>query len=252
MVPGNSGSIIHNLVNTEQYGGGLSIKMRDLPHYRVAPAGIVQVEYNLELSKNNLWYDLSAIDCDSSVGPENPRFCPLVEGGIKVHVPDQPNGSICPEAHCVDGVCYDTYTEHGSWYNEPTFRCPAGADLFVETCFKSAGRKTVDNLAPDSENMPPSESISTLASQPTSMPPSDPENSKPHELLIPSPDGSCGKSTVYTCKGSRWGECCSQWGYCGKSKLHCDYCQSPFGVCPSTPVEQPKISLNGTCGAKAG
>jgi hypothetical protein len=258
MVPSNSGSIVHNMVNTEQFGGGLAIKIRDLPHYRVAPAGIVQVEYNLEPSKNHLWYDLSAIDCDSSVGPENPRFCPLVDGGIKLYAPNQTDAAECPEASCVDGVCYDAYTAHGSWHNEPTFRCRAGADLLVETCFKSAGRKTVDTIAPDSDNLPSSQPISTPPPQPTSLPPPEPENTEPYGPLIISPNGSCGDSTEYTCKGSRWGDCCSQYGFCGKSELYCDAkCQSPFGVCPgnsSTPAEpEPqKVSTNGTCGAEAG
>jgi hypothetical protein len=47
-VPGNGGSVIHGMLNTELLGGGISLKMRDLPYYTVAPAGIIQVEYHLE------------------------------------------------------------------------------------------------------------------------------------------------------------------------------------------------------------
>jgi hypothetical protein len=75
MVPGNGGSVIHNMLDTEKLGGGLSLKIRDLPYYAVAPAGILQVEYHLEPSKGTMWYDLSAVDCDHAVGPENPRYC---------------------------------------------------------------------------------------------------------------------------------------------------------------------------------
>jgi hypothetical protein len=61
--------------NTEALGGGLSLKIRDLDHYAVAPAGIIQVEYHLEPSKGFMWYDLSAVDCDLTAGPENAMYC---------------------------------------------------------------------------------------------------------------------------------------------------------------------------------
>jgi hypothetical protein len=68
MVPGGGGSVIHEMRNTEALGGGLSLKIRDLDHYAVAPAGIIQVEYHLEPSKGFMWYDLSAVDCDLLLG----------------------------------------------------------------------------------------------------------------------------------------------------------------------------------------
>jgi hypothetical protein len=36
-----------------------------------------------------------------------------------------------------------------------------------------------------------------------------------------SPDGSCGGEDGYTCAGGAFGGCCSTYGYCGKSELHC-------------------------------
>ncbi|KAL1794410.1 hypothetical protein ACET3X_007831 [Alternaria dauci] len=37
-----------------------------------------------------------------------------------------------------------------------------------------------------------------------------------------------------SCTGSKWGNCCSQYGYCGKTKDYCGTgCQSPFGTCNS-------------------
>ncbi|KAF1351588.1 hypothetical protein EJ07DRAFT_183742 [Lizonia empirigonia] len=59
-IPANS-LTVHG-TNTEAIHGGISLKIRDLPRYQVAPAGIIQVEYNLVPSKNDIWYDLSAID----------------------------------------------------------------------------------------------------------------------------------------------------------------------------------------------
>ena len=75
MVPGGGGLVIHEMRNTEALGGGLSLKTRDLDRYAVAPAGIIQVEYHLEPSKGFMWYDLSAVDCDLTAGPENAMYC---------------------------------------------------------------------------------------------------------------------------------------------------------------------------------
>ncbi|KAF7869719.1 hypothetical protein EAF04_004503 [Stromatinia cepivora] len=47
-----------------------------------------------------------------------------------------------------------------------------------------------------------------------------------------SEDGSCGGGEGQTCKGSSFGECCSQAGYCGGSGDYCGTgCQGDFGVC---------------------
>ncbi|EKG17011.1 Chitin-binding type 1, partial [Macrophomina phaseolina MS6] len=50
--------------------------------------------------------------------------------------------------------------------------------------------------------------------------------------LTVSPDGSCGGSTGYTCQGSTFGSCCSQYGWCGDSTSYCGTkCQSSAGTC---------------------
>ncbi|KAF4830322.1 Lectin-C [Colletotrichum tropicale] len=52
-----------------------------------------------------------------------------------------------------------------------------------------------------------------------------------------SPDGTCGGINAYTCTGGSFGNCCSQWGYCGNSDDHClNGCQSKFGDCSSITV----------------
>ncbi|KAF2845708.1 carbohydrate-binding module family 18 protein [Plenodomus tracheiphilus IPT5] len=44
--------------------------------------------------------------------------------------------------------------------------------------------------------------------------------------------GECGPAYEQNCVGYGRGECCSQWGYCGDTNLHCDAgCQSDFGNC---------------------
>lgn len=45
-------------------------------------------------------------------------------------------------------------------------------------------------------------------------------------------DGGCGSGNGQTCKGSEFGDCCSQAGYCGSSGDYCGTgCQASFGVC---------------------
>jgi hypothetical protein len=51
-----------------------------------------------------------------------------------------------------------------------------------------------------------------------------------------STDGTCG--TGVTCLGSRFGRCCSQFGYCGDGDQYCPYivgCQPEFGYCDPPP-----------------
>jgi glucan 1,3-beta-glucosidase len=58
---------------------------------------------------------------------------------------------------------------------------------------------------------------------------------KPRATLIGravSPDASCGGTNRYTCAGSPFGQCCSQYGWCGATAAYCGTgCQSAFGTC---------------------
>ncbi|KAF2863059.1 carbohydrate-binding module family 18 protein [Piedraia hortae CBS 480.64] len=63
---------------------------------------------------------------------------------------------------------------------------------------------------------------------------------------IPSPDGTCGGNTGFTCKGSRFGNCCSMHGWCGKGEQHCGQACNPIhGDCidPNYPPLGPKLDL---------
>ncbi|KAK3060740.1 hypothetical protein LTS18_007790, partial [Coniosporium uncinatum] len=52
-----------------------------------------------------------------------------------------------------------------------------------------------------------------------------------------SADGSCGPANGFTCLGSSFGNCCSEYGWCGRTDLYCgDGCQSEFGTCEGVPV----------------
>jgi hypothetical protein len=53
---------------------------------------------------------------------------------------------------------------------------------------------------------------------------------QPASVLKVSLDGSCGGGQ--TCKGSAFGDCCSQHSFCGKDADYCgDGCQSNYGTC---------------------
>ncbi|KAF1830235.1 chitin binding protein [Decorospora gaudefroyi] len=76
-----------------------------------------------------------------------------------------------------------------------------------------------------------------------------------------STDGTCGTQGGATCVGSSFGNCCSQYGWCGSTPDHCGAsCNSAFGICSggSTTTTKPPpaptstalpVSNDGTCGA---
>ncbi|KAF1841940.1 carbohydrate-binding module family 18 protein [Cucurbitaria berberidis CBS 394.84] len=211
-IPGNHGSVTHGMVNTELLQGGITLKIRDYPKYRVAPAGIVQVEYHFEPTRNAIWYDLSVIDCDPHLGPNHPSFCPLIGGGVEIYIPGAKKGS-CPPAWCSNGRCENTYDRTGSWLGEPTFKCKIGVDILVETCTERVGYRTFQDKPTPYHHVSAPESV-------------------PHDSPKVSPDGICGGMTGYTCTGSGFGDCCSAYGYCGMKPAYCNAgCQSTFGVC---------------------
>lgn len=48
----------------------------------------------------------------------------------------------------------------------------------------------------------------------------------------PSNDGTCGGSKGFTCTGSTFGKCCSQYGWCGSDTAFCGTgCNKSFGTC---------------------
>lgn len=180
----------HGMVSGETVGGGISLKLRDLPKYRIAPAGIVQVDYKLEGSKNNLWYDLSAVNCNHAAGPEDPSFCPLIRSGMKVHVENADHAQCLP-AWCDADGCHNTYKEHGSWKGEPTFRCDAGTNIVIEFCTERSGPRTFNGYAEPGHSDEPK-------------PEAEPGHPTTNGICgVESPDGA-------TCFGFAHGNCCSR------------------------------------------
>ncbi|RAR15068.1 hypothetical protein DDE83_001505 [Stemphylium lycopersici] len=204
MVPGNGGSVIHNMIDTEKAGGGISLKMRDYPYYQVAPAGIIQVEYHFQPSVSAIW----------------------------------PEGH-CPPAYCSKTECWNTYMQQGGFKDEPSFKCLAGSDIFVETCTENSGQQTFYGQGPNSPRLisPPapvmiSDPVPEQPAPPPSLPSSLPPAPPPSQNFLASPNGECGAEKGYTCSGSVHGMCCSQWGFCGNTLDHClPSCNRAFGHC---------------------
>ena len=47
-----------------------------------------------------------------------------------------------------------------------------------------------------------------------------------------SSDGACGATANETCQGSTFGNCCSQYGWCGSTSAYCGTgCQAAYGTC---------------------
>ncbi|KAF4968388.1 hypothetical protein FSARC_4185 [Fusarium sarcochroum] len=68
--------------------------------------------------------------------------------------------------------------------------------------------------------------------------------------LVISPNQRCGGNTGYTCQGSRFGSCCSWYGYCGSNDTHCGTgCDADFGSC-TPPEGEIHDTTNGLCGSE--
>lgn len=176
-IPANA-IAVQDMLQGNTVGGGIALKIRDVPHYRVAPAGIIEVEYYLDPSINSLSYGISTTNCNHGAGSEDPSFCPLVGGGMKVHV-EGTDQSSCGVLSCGTDGCDNTFTQSGL--------CGAQHDLSIEFCTESVGPRTYNAL---SESVGSSERVS---------------------LGHSSKDGICGVHSPNgaTCFGFAHGNCCS-------------------------------------------
>ncbi|RYN85302.1 hypothetical protein AA0120_g8901 [Alternaria tenuissima] len=59
--------------------------------------------------------------------------------------------------------------------------------------------------------------------------------------------GAPGKGT--SCLNSKWGSCCSQYGWCGSTKDYCETgCQVGFGSCKKAPISSTKPTVSTATG----
>lgn len=55
--------------------------------------------------------------------------------------------------------------------------------------------------------------VLALAATALTIPLSEDKTAQPLIKRAVSPDSSCGGTNKYTCQGSQYGNCCSQWGF---------------------------------------
>ena len=95
---------------------------------------------------------------------------------------------------------------------------------------------------PPSSNNPPT----PTTSQPAAPPSRTPQPTSTGGPTRVSQDGSCGNGL--TCTGSRFGSCCSLYGFCGTGDDYCmpeNGCQIPFGQCTGVDSQPPAGSSPG-------
>ncbi|KAH6868812.1 hypothetical protein BKA58DRAFT_201282 [Alternaria rosae] len=105
--------------------------------------------------------------------------------------------------------------------------CGVGCQAGFGKCGNSASASPSSGAPASSSgtgaaSQPASTGASSSASAPTSAP----------SGLVTTTDGSCGGTSGFTCVGFADGECCSQYGYCGKTTDYCGTgCNPLFGNC---------------------
>ncbi|KAJ9143023.1 hypothetical protein NKR23_g6795 [Pleurostoma richardsiae] len=133
----------------------------------------------------------------------------------------------------INGMCGNTTTCAGSrfgsccseffWCGSGAAYCGAGCQSDFGTCQGGGSPPPVSITTTSTTTTARTTSTTTTSARPTvSIPPG----------LTSSTDGSCGNGV--TCLGSRFGPCCSQFGYCGDGDTFCStiaFCQPQFGTC---------------------
>jgi hypothetical protein len=123
----------------------------------------------------------------------------------------------------------------------------AGGGTSPDPVSVAAAPSVIASPAPSVAAQPSIVAQPTADSAPSS--PAAPPAAPPAELKA-SVNGECGGPQ--SCAGSAFGNCCSVYGYCGSSALHCgDGCQPGFGLCgPEQVGAEPVVAAQGT-GSKA-
>ncbi|KAF2473348.1 uncharacterized protein BDR25DRAFT_312433 [Lindgomyces ingoldianus] len=143
-------TLVHRMVNIGN--PGICLKIRDVPMYEHGRQSILQLEYNIDWNDSKWHWDFSAIDCALGVPATEEGYCPFIGGGV--HVYTTGDDATCKYAHCLgnhEADCVNTYTRHGSWHGEPSWSCPMGNDLIIDTCTSWTPARTYINGKPFTE-----------------------------------------------------------------------------------------------------
>ncbi|KAF2877526.1 hypothetical protein BDV95DRAFT_150887 [Massariosphaeria phaeospora] len=135
----------------------------------------------------------------------------------------RPTIEISRDARCGPGyTCKgskfgDCCSQYG-WCGRTKDYCGNGCQLAFGTCSASASTLSTSTRPTLSSSLQPA---SPIRPSPTIVP-----------TLKVSQDARCAGATKQTCKGSVFGDCCSQYGWCGRTSAYCNAgCQPGFGSC---------------------
>ncbi|KAF2747718.1 carbohydrate-binding module family 18 protein [Sporormia fimetaria CBS 119925] len=147
----------------------------------------------------------------------------------------QEGGRCGPEggnARCANNLCCSSY----GWCGDAFEYCGE-----IVGCQPQFGRCGDAPVIPSSTVVPPSSTptprpSSSSSSTPVVVPSSTSSTLPPlpSGTLVISPNGQCGNAT--TCAGSSFGNCCSEFYYCGSGAAYCGTgCRTGFGTCGGDP-----------------
>ncbi|KAH7175202.1 hypothetical protein EDB81DRAFT_895596, partial [Dactylonectria macrodidyma] len=142
-------------------------------------------------------------------------------------------------------VVSTTYTAMPTYTPEPW---GPGDTVTFTTTIESLSKSTYTTeivLASMGGSSSLSSSSSSSSSSTSSLSSAAPSSSTNPEESPVSTDGVCG-ANGYTCAGSAFGGCCSEYGYCGDTSAYCGTgCQTAFGTCNAP------VSTDGTCSSNS-
>ncbi|KAF2120461.1 hypothetical protein BDV96DRAFT_266726 [Lophiotrema nucula] len=132
----------------------------------------------------------------------------------------------------VDGQCCSQY----GWCGASTDHCGTGCQPGFGLCGSSSASSTsvvkpaTSSIKPATSTIKPA--TSTVKPVSSSVKPSSTSTKAATPTGKVSTDGTCGGTTKAICLGSTFGNCCSQYGWCGSTTAHCGTgCQKTFGSC---------------------
>lgn len=127
---------------------------------------------------------------------------------------------------------------YGGSSSSATVSAPTSASIAATPSPSSAGNNPPSSSTLSTVTTPKSRSSSTSSSS----------TSNASGLAI-STNQVCGGTSGQTCQGSKFGNCCSYYGFCGSSTTYCGAgCNPAFGFCSPSSTNV-TLTPNGLCGA---
>ncbi|TKW50087.1 Chitin deacetylase [Colletotrichum tanaceti] len=130
-------------------------------------------------------------------------------------------------AKTCQGSVFGNCCSKNGWCGSTAAYCGTGCQSKYGTCGSQSSSSSVGSgTASNTRSSAPSSGTGTRSATGSSSAPSS-TSTRPV-----STDGQCGVGKGRQCTGSAFGNCCSQYNFCGSTSGHCGTgCQSAFGTC---------------------